>query len=70
MKRIITKAFFQDRLLSVLFTSGALSDLVLIDTVVQYWLLAIDCDCISIGLSFESPPVLCNLRIITIIYIY
>ena len=29
----------------------------LIDTVVQHWLLAIDCDCIAIGLSFESPPI-------------
>ena len=41
----------------VLFTSGALSDLVLFDTVVQHWLLAIDRDRIAVGLSFESPPI-------------
>ena len=40
--------------MSVLLTSGALSDSVRIDTVVQHWLLAIDCDCITVGLSFES----------------
>ena len=37
-------------------TSGALSDPVLFDTVAQHWLLAIDCDRIAVGLSFESPP--------------
>ena len=41
----------------VLFTSGELSDPVLFDTVVQHWLLAIDCDRIVVGLSFESPPI-------------
>ena len=41
----------------VLLTSGALSDPVLRDTVVQHWLLAIDRDSIAVGLSFESPPV-------------
>ena len=41
----------------MLFKSGALSDPVLFDTVVQLWLLAIDCDRIAVGLSFESPPV-------------
>ena len=40
----------------VLLTSGALSDQVLIDTVVQYWLLAINRDHIAVGLSFDSPP--------------
>ena len=43
--------------LPVLLTSGALSIPVLIDTAVQHWLLAIDRDCIAVGLSFESPPV-------------
>ena len=33
------------------------SNLVLIDTVVQHWLLAINSDRIAVGLSFESPPV-------------
>ena len=41
----------------VLLTSGALSNPVLFDTVVQHWLLAIDHDCIAVGLSFESPPI-------------
>ena len=37
-------------------TSGPLySDQVLIDIVVQHLLLAIDHDCIAVGLSFESP---------------
>ena len=44
-------------MLPVLFTPGALSDPVLFDTVVQHWLLAIDCDRIAVNLSFESPPV-------------
>ena len=52
-----TAGFFQDCLLPVLLTSGALSDLVLFDTVVQHWLLAINRDRIAVGLSFESPPV-------------
>ena len=43
--------------MSGLLASGALSDLVLIDTVIQHWLLAIDRDCIAVSLSFESPPV-------------
>ena len=47
--------FSQGWLLLDLLISGALSDLVLIDSVVQYWLLAIDSDCITVGLSFESP---------------
>ena len=41
--------------MSVLSTSGALSNMVLIDTVVQHWLLAIDRDHIAAGLSFEFP---------------
>ena len=44
-------------LLPVLFTSSALSDPVLFDTVVQHCLLAIDLDRIAVGLSFETPPV-------------
>ena len=44
-------------MLPVLFTSGALSDPVFFDTVVQHWLLAIDRDRIAAGLSFECPPV-------------
>ena len=51
----IPQHFFQGWLLSVLLTSGALSEPVPIDTVVQHWLLAIDHDCIAVGLSFESP---------------
>ena len=41
----------------ILLTSGAnaLSNLVLIDSVVQHWLLATDCDWIAVGLSYESP---------------
>ena len=39
----------------IVVTSGALSDLVFIDAVVQHWLLANDCDCIAVGLLFESP---------------
>ena len=45
-----TASFFQGWLLSVLLTSGALSDPVPIDTVVQHWLLAIDRDRIAVGL--------------------
>ena len=41
-------------LLSVLLTSGALSNPVLINTVVQRWRLATDRDCIAIGLSFAT----------------
>ena len=41
--------------LSVLLTSGQLSNLLLIDTVVQQWLLYPDRYCIAVGLSFESP---------------
>ena len=41
-------------MLLVLLTFGALSDPVLIDSVVQRWLLATDCDCIAVVLSFES----------------
>ena len=44
-------------MLLVLFTSGALNNPVLFDMVVEHWLLAIDRDCIAVGLSFESPPV-------------
>ena len=40
----------------MIFTSGALSDPVLFDTLVQHWLLAIDRDRIAVGLSLESPP--------------
>ena len=43
-------------MLSVQLTCGALSDPVLVDTIVQDWLLAIDHDCIAVGLSLESPP--------------
>ena len=52
-----TAGFFSGLIVtvSVLLTSGALSDPVLIHTVVQHWLLAIDRDCIAVGLSFESP---------------
>ena len=50
-----TAGFFQGWVLLVLLTSGALSNLVLIDTVIQRWLLAINRDCIAVGLSFESP---------------
>ena len=50
-----TAGFFQGSLLSVLLTSDALSDPVPIDTVVQHWLLATDCDCIAVGLLFEFP---------------
>ena len=48
-----TAGFFQGRLLSVLLTSGELSDPVLIHIVVLYWLLTTDCDCIAIGLSLS-----------------
>ena len=60
-----TVGFFQGGLLPVLFTSGALSDPVLFDTVPQHWLLAIDHDRIAVDLSFESPPVctICKLLI-------
>ena len=44
-------------MLPLLFTSGALSDPVLFESVVQHWLSAIDRDRIAVGLSFESPPV-------------
>ena len=51
-----TTGLFEGCLSLVLLTSGALSDLVIIDTVTQHWLLAINCDHIAIGLSFESQP--------------
>ena len=44
-------------------TNTCISDLVLIDTVVQQWLLAIDRDCIAVGLLFESPPIRTMLHI-------
>ena len=37
--------------------SVLLSNVILINTVVQHWLLATDRDHISVGLSFESPSV-------------
>ena len=40
---------------SVRLTPGALSDPVLVDTVTQHWLWAIGCDCIAVGLLFQSP---------------
>ena len=46
---------YVDLHLLVLLTSGALSDPVFIDTVVQHWLLDIDRNCIAVGLSFECP---------------
>ena len=48
-------------MLPVPLTFGV-SNPVLFDIVVQHWLLAIDRDCIAVGLSFESPPVgtICN----------
>ena len=50
-----TAGFIQGWLLSVLFTSGALSSPVFIDTAVQHWLLAIDRDCMAVGcLSLHS----------------
>ena len=52
-----TAGFFQGRLLPVLFTSGALTNPVLFNTVVQHCFLAIDRDHIAVGLSFESPPI-------------
>ena len=57
MGRDATAGFFQGSLLPVLLTSGALSDPVLFDAVVQHWLLAINCDRIAFGLLFESPLV-------------
>ena len=36
---------------------ASISDPVLFESVVQHWLLAIDRDCIAVGLSFESPRV-------------
>ena len=56
-------------MLSALLTSGALSDPILIDTVVQHWLLAIERDCIAVDLSFESPSmcIICKKLIISII---
>ena len=47
-----TAGFFQSWLLLILF---APSNLVRINTVVQHWLLAIDCDHIAVDFSFESP---------------
>ena len=41
----------------MLFTSGALSDLVLFNTVSQHWLLAINRDRIADGLLFKAPLV-------------
>ena len=52
-----TAGHFSGLIVAGLFTSGALSDPVLFESVVQHWLLAIDRNCITVGLSFESPPV-------------
>ena len=49
-------------MLSVLFTSGALSDPAFFDTVSQHWLLAIGRDRIAVGLSFESPSIFAHLQ--------
>ena len=40
-----------------MLASGALSDPVLIDAVVQHWFLAINHDGIAVELWFESPPI-------------
>ena len=50
--------------LSILLKSGTLSDLVPFDTVSQCWLMAIDHDCIAVGLSFESPSMCKSLPVL------
>ena len=46
----------------VLIKSGALSDPVPFDTMVQHSLLATDCDRIAVGLVFEFPS-MCKIKL-------
>ena len=54
--RIPQQAFLQGSLLLVLLTSGTLSDLFSVYSVVEHWLLTTECDCITIGLSCSLYP--------------
>ena len=51
-----TEKFWGLIVISAVNIIGVLSDPVPIYTVVQHWILAIDCDCIAIGFSLSLHP--------------